>query len=254
MRRDAPAEGPPAANRSLSMGDLYQKPEDATLIFGKLMSKFGANLGQSLKISIRELSATELKARACAQVGRILSESRGLTSTQKEITCIFNEIFGDLVCSLYFAGCALDRPVQMVLRRVLELGVGTVYLWDLPHAFWGWKRHDQDLNFKQMLEHLGSDAYRSYVSSANPRFCGSQLLDQTEARNLYRDLSNAIHGKLSTFESLLPDRFTHTAPDWRDHLALVDKVENLLLSLWKNRFDEVERNLASTMPQLQRTP
>lgn len=232
------------------MGDLYQRPEDVTLIFGKLMAKFAANLDQSLKISIPQLSGAELKARACAEVGRILSQSQGLTSTQREITCMFNEIFGDLVCSLCFAGCALDRPAQMVLRRVLELGIGTVYLWDLPHVFWGWKRHDHDLNFNAMLQHLTSDEYKTYISFANPRFSGTQLLDQAEARKVYRDLSNAVHGKLSTFESLLSDRFTHTQKDWQAHLALTQTVEDLLLELWKNRFQEVEQDLPSAVPQL----
>jgi len=120
----------------LLMKDLYQKPEDATIIFEKLMAKFAANLEQSLKVSTAELSAAELKARACAQVGRILVEAPELTSTQREITCVFNEVFGDLICSLYFAGCGLDRPAQMILRRALDLGVATVYLWDLPHEFW----------------------------------------------------------------------------------------------------------------------
>jgi hypothetical protein len=236
------------------MGDLYQRPENGVCIFEKLMAKFGANLRQSVKVSTEQLRGAELKARACAEVGTILSKTPGLTSTQQEITCIFGEIFADLICSLYFAACALDRPAQMVLRRVLDLGAATVYLWDLPHAFWGWKKHDEDLNFNQMLEHFGSEGYKTYLCAINPKLCVSQLLDHAGARKVYRDLSNAIHGKLTTFESLLPDRFIHTAQDWQGHLELVHKVEDILLNLWKNRFGEVERSLVVTMPQLQKIP
>jgi hypothetical protein len=234
------------------MNDIYQKPEKATAIFEKLSDKFGANLRGALAVSIDQLRSSELKARACAEVGRILSEDQRLSTTQMEIICIFNEIFGDLICSLYFAGCGLDRPAQMVLRRVLDLGIAIVYLWDIPHVFWGWKKHDEDLNFNEMLEHLGSQAYIAYLQSTNSNFRGSQLFDEGEARKIYRELSNAIHGKITTFESVLPDRFAHTAQDWKAHLALVESVENLLLDLWKNRFDEIEQKLVSAMPQLQR--
>jgi hypothetical protein len=142
----------------------------------------------------------------------------------------------------------------MVLRRVLELGVATVYLWDLPHVFWGWKKHDVDLNFKDMLDHLASPSFKSFVSFANARTAGQDVLDGSEARKLYRDLSNAIHGKLSTFETLISDRFTHTEADWEHHLNLVERVERLLLTMWKVRFREVELGLQSNMPQLQRIP
>jgi len=50
---------------------------------------------------------------------------------------MFDEIFADSICSAHFAACGLDLPAQMVLPRVLDLGVGAVYLWDLPHVFWG---------------------------------------------------------------------------------------------------------------------
>jgi hypothetical protein len=78
------------------MVDLYQKPEEAASIFSKLMSKFGDNLDSSLRIFADQLAATEVRARACAEVGRILREGPASTSTQHEITCIFDEVFGDL--------------------------------------------------------------------------------------------------------------------------------------------------------------
>lgn len=232
------------------MGELHARAGDAVDVIEKLADKFRANLGQSLGLSYDELGAAELRARACAQVRRILREIAGLTPTQREITCMFDEIFGDIICSLYFAGCALDRPAQMVLRRALDLGLATVYLWDLPHAFWGWKMHDEDLRFNEMVDHLGSEAYLSYVRVTNPGCDAPEVLDGTTAKRVYRDLSNSVHGKLATFETALPDRFTHSAGDWQGHLALVNGVEDLLLDLWKNRFGEVERGLARTMPQL----
>ena len=105
-----------------------------------------------------------------------------------------------------------------------------------------------------MLDHLASPSFKSFVSFANARTAGQDVLDGSEARKLYRDLSNAIHGKLSTFETLISDRFTHTEADWEHHLNLVERVERLLLTMWKVRFREVELGLQSNMPQLQRIP
>ena len=58
---------------------------------------------------------------------------------------MFDEVFADVVSSIYLSACGLDKPAQMILRRALEVGAATVYVWDLPHVFSGWKEHDEDL-------------------------------------------------------------------------------------------------------------
>jgi hypothetical protein len=228
--------------------DINQYKElDSIQIFLKLQNNFQSNLNLSLLENTETLSKAEIKARAFAIIGQILLKYPNLSPSHKEITVIFNEIFTDLVISIYFAACSLDKPAQTLLRRVLELGIAVIYLWDTPYEFWGWKSRDKDLKFQEMIECLDSDSYKLFVSSENPNFDSiNSLCDIKKANNIYRKLSNTIHGKISTFESLVPERFIYNKFDWEEHLNLVEEVENILLELLNNRFNiflELEKKL-----------
>jgi hypothetical protein len=225
------------------MSDIHKRPKEKTAILGQLHQKFGINITAAAGVPATETEKVEARARAFAVVGMILSETSDLTATQREILTIYDELFADTVCSLYFAACALDKPAQMLLRRVLELGVGIVYLWDLPHLYWGWKTCDLDLSFKEMTDHLSSPQYRAYLTATLGPIPKSGICDFVAARAVYRDLSNIVHGKPSTFESVLPDRFNFTHRDWDAYLALAKKVEDLLLDLWQNRFPLITKEL-----------
>lgn len=157
-----------------------------------------------------------------------------------------------MIISIYLAGCALDKPAQGLLRRVIELGVGIVYLWDLPHKFWGWKDNDIDLSFNEMLCHINSPEYTTLVSKENPKYQQEALIDRKRADEIYGSLSDTIHGKISTFESVLPDRYDFNINDWTEHLNKIEEIENILLNLWKRRFTHVTEELHIKCPQLQR--
>jgi hypothetical protein len=190
----------------------------------------------------------EIKSRIIAELGHILSKEKLLQSSQRELTQIFDEIFADVIISVYFTGCALDKPAHAVLRRAFELGIAIVYLWDLPHAFWSWKSHDTDLNFNDMLDHVSKPGYRSFLVSVNSQFHEEQLFDYSEARKLYRTLSNTIHGKISTHESNLPNRFVYMSADCNANLGLIIKVQNILLEVFKNRFTDQYNSSTKIMP------
>ena len=139
-------------------------------IFIKLHEKFGQNLQDSFKKESLKFKEIEIKARAFAIFGQILSEKKELTNAQKEIVPIFNEIFKDNIISLYLSSCCIDISAQLTLRRVLESGISIVYLWDLPHIFYGWSKHDKDLVFTTMVEHFTCDSYKTFIESENKLF------------------------------------------------------------------------------------
>lgn len=234
------------------MTEYFKKPTDVAAIFRELGTKLSRNCTSALSTDQSELHKTEIKARAFIEVSRILSESEDITLTQKECICIFDEMFADTICSLYFAACALDKPAQMLLRRVLELGVAIVYLWDLPHRYWGWKTHDEDLAFREMLTHLASESYSTFALKMNPTFTDTKMIDVESAKEIYAELSDVTHGKVKTFESVSPDRYNFTSADWQKHLLLTNSVQDILLKLWSNRFIEIVQQLPSAMPQLAR--
>lgn len=223
---------------------MIEKPDKILL---GLESKFKSNLKQSLLQNQDDLNRLFIKSRAISEIGFILKEIDGIRKDQLEIINIFDEIFADIITSIYFAGSALDKPAQMVLRRALEMGVAIVFLWDLPHMFYAWKKHDQDLNFNEMLKHLTDKGYLSYLNDCISFNKTSQFLRAEELQKIYRKLSNTIHGKISTFETNLKDRFQHNKSDWSDHLSLVEKVLDEIINVLLKRFD-VKSNLNEKIP------
>ena len=223
---------------------MIEKPNKILL---ELESKFRSNLEHSLCQNEECLDRLFIKARALSEIGFILKEKDGLRKDQIETIKIFDEIFADIITSIYFAGSALDKPAQMVLRRALEMGVAIVFLWDLPHILYAWKNHDNDLNFNDMLKHLTDNGYLSYISDHNCLNETSKIVNVEELQKIYRKLSNTIHGKISTFETNLNDRFEHNDSDWSDHLSLVEKVLDEIISVLLKRFD-VKSNLNEKIP------
>jgi len=230
--------------------DMFEKIEEGANILRRLASHFSANLDSALSTAVAEVSRVEMKARCLTSVGTVLKDQCATNETQREIAKIYDEVFADCVCSIYLAGQGLDRPAQLVLRRVLELGVAAVYLWDVPHEYWGWRQYDKDLSFSEMTEHLSAPAYLRYVAAMNEREDAIPIFEVTLARNEYRALSNTVHGKIATFETGIADRFHHSDEDWKTHLGRVEAIQNLLLDAARGRFPIVRKQLPLVQPQL----
>jgi hypothetical protein len=216
----------------------------------ELDDKFRDNLKIFMADDIISLKEIDQKARSINELGHVLSEITSLSLSQKEITLVYDEVFADIILSTYFTACALDKPAQAVLRRALELGVAIVYLWDLPHAYWGWKSHDSDLKFDNMIEHLSKPSYQTFIKTINPKYKSEQLFDYTEVNRVYRFLSNTIHGKISTHEAILSDRFSFNPADCQNNIVLIIHVQDILLELFKNRFPNSFEILMTRMPHI----
>ena len=200
--------------------------------------KFGENIKLSLNENNNILEEVEVKSRATYLLGQIIKKDSATSDTQKEITNIFPEIFTDFSISLYLGCCAIDNSPKILLRRILELGISTIYLWDLPYKYWNWKKHDDhnnDLNFKEMLDYLNNSGYIDYINQVN---CTSltEIINKNSINKIYRELSNVIHGKSDNFESTNSDRFEYKKSDLLEVLDYALKIENILLSVWKGRF------------------
>ncbi len=212
-----------------------------------LHNKFADNLKQSLTRHIPGLEEMEVKSRAAYYLGEILFQDAKITDTQREVTKIFHEIFTDLTIASYLSCCAIDNAARIILRRILELGIATVYLWDLPYKFWNWNNYDDhsnDLNFRDMLDYLNNRGYVDFVNTENGSTLTS-LINKESASKTYRELSNVIHGKAVTFESLDKSSFGYDVEDLSQLVEYTKKIENILLSIWKvrfpNHFEQLEK-------------
>jgi len=199
------------------------------MIMAELHDKFVSNFIGWQKIDNDRLERVFISLQCVAATGEILRKSNN--SKHHDICCkIYDEIFSDGVSSIYLASIAMDKPANSVLRRILELGVAALYLWDMPHMAHSWNSHDQDLSFSEMLNHINSKGYIEYLNSLTSDFSHDELLPSNRFQKIYGDLSDVVHGKITTFESSMPDRFKFIESEW---LIFIDLIEEVIVSLVK---------------------
>ncbi len=96
----------------------------------ELKAKFGENFTKWKELQDPLLDKIFTGLYCISAVGEILRVRR--TSKHHDICCkIYDEIFADGASSVYLATIAMDKPASIVLRRILELGVAAVYLWEV---------------------------------------------------------------------------------------------------------------------------
>lgn len=213
----------------------------------ELNQKFNGNFAQWDSLVNPNLEKSFLGLNCIATVGEILNERKSLK--HHEICCkVYDEIFSDGVSALYLASNAMDKPANVVLRRVLELGIAALYLWDMPHMAFSWNHHDQDLSFSEMLNHINSKGYISYINIENNTDIKSELVSSSKAQNIYGSLSDVVHGKITTFESSLPDRFKFVECEWNQFATSMEEVVSILLNAYLLRFD-LEQAVFDKVPQ-----
>jgi hypothetical protein len=225
---------------------------DPAEILEKLNAKFSCNLELALAQQPTRLIDLEIRTRVLGEFGPLLRETECKTLTQDQLASLPEEVFADVVTSLYLGAIGLVKPAEMSLRRAVELGLALVYLWDLPHAFWGWKECDMDLSFSLMVEHLDSPSYRSFLASTIGLSVNIPLFNSRQLREIYRWASNTTHGKISTHKVLIGDGFSHVPAEWSDCLKLLNSAVAEVLNLWFNRYPNVAKKAREIVPAYNR--
>lgn len=221
--------------------------KDPRQVMIELNEKFVENFRQWSLMSAHNLENTFIGLHAIALVGEILNVQKH--SKHHEICCkIYDEIFSDGVASIYLASNAMDKPANIVLRRVLELGLAALYLWDMPHVAFSWDKHDQDLSFSEMLNHINSKGYISYINTENNSEIECEIIPSSRAQRIYGTLSDIVHGKIATFESSMDDRFKFVESDWSQFITLIEEVSVMLLKAYLSRFN-IENEVFERLPQ-----
>ena len=93
--------------------------------------------------SSSELEAIEVNCRCIDGIRHQLVDhySNG-QDHKRRCAQLLDEIFSDFALALYLFSVSLVVPARMLVRRALELGVASIYMWDLPHEYWGWSERD----------------------------------------------------------------------------------------------------------------
>lgn len=142
----------------------------------------------------------------------------------------------------------MDKPARIVLRRVLELGLAAIYLWDMPHMAFSWEKYDKNLSFTEMLSHVNSDGYIAYVENENNVSLDAEIVPIRQTQGIYGSLSDIVHGKITTFETSVPERFKYVEDDWNEFVTMLDEVVDILVSAYLKRFN-IAKEVFGKIPQ-----
>jgi hypothetical protein len=199
------------------------------------------------------LETIDLNSRIISEIRSILSADYCDNEGQKRI-CeeILEEVFTDFSLAMYLCAIGLIVPARMSVRRAFELGLATVYMWDLPHEYWGWRHRDQDLSFSAMVAHLNSVGYLEYLSQLQGIESVSSICDQAKFQSIYRELSNTVHGKISGLPPLSPERFAPDRNGLEKHLKLTANAQEVVIRLLYGRFRGLEPRIEAAFPQIKR--
>lgn len=216
---------------------------------------FGRNLTSIDDVYLPRLEKIDLQSRMISEAKSQLLMSYCSGPVQIKI-CeeLLDEIFSDFSLAMYFCAGGLIVPSQMSTRRAFELGVAAIYLWDLPHAFWGWRNRDDDLSFSAMVAHLNSLGYIEYLQQLHDSPEIGSPCKQAEFQKIYRELSNTVHGKSSNLPALSPERFSlgNSQEFVTKQFELIERAQASILKLIFGRFALLEHKIQELLPQVKR--
>lgn len=196
----------------------------------------------------------DLNSRIISEIRSILSADYCDSESQKRI-CeeILEEVFTDFSIAMYLCAIGLIVPARMSIRRAFELGLATIYMWDLPHEYWGWRHQDQDLSFSAMVTHLNSIGYLEYIAQLQRVKSVPPICNQSKFQSIYRELSNTVHGKISELPPLSPERFSQDKNGIEKHLKQTADAQNIIIQLLFARFQGLKLRIEAAFPQFKRT-
>jgi hypothetical protein len=215
-------------------------------ILNELKEKFNLNYQNWSKMDQNDITKTFMLARAIFEIGQILKEKA--SSKHHENCCqIFDEVFADIISATYLATCAIDKPASIVLRRILELGVASIYLWDMPHISYSWIHKGHNLSFSDMIDHINSSGYILFVENETGKKINGEIIAAKKLKHSYGELSDIAHGKITSFESNIPNRFTFCEEDWKNFINHTNEILKTLLDALLNRFN-IQSELTKKLP------
>ncbi|MGJ0512445.1 hypothetical protein [Methylocystis sp.] len=236
------------------MEHLHEKRRSIDSIFKELHATFGENISNLDRVCIEKLEFADLQSRAIYECrDKITNAYCGNEPHRAQCASILPEVFADFSISAYLISCGLTVPARMSCRRALEGGLAAIYMWDLPHEFWKWKRLDGDLSFSAMIEHLASNGFGAHVAAVKGLSEAEEYIDSSDFKKLYRKLSNTVHGKNEDLAPLEPGRYAPDSATIEKELILLIDAERLVLMALRKRFPLVDEYLNQQFPRLPKT-
>jgi len=98
---------------------------------------------------------------------------------------------------------------------------------------------------------VNSDGYKKYVSESLDRPIEEYIANPIILKSYYGKLSDIVHGKITSFESDLPNRFTFIKDDWSYFVINALSIVKTLVDAYFKRFS-VKDKIIEILPALKR--
>lgn len=228
---------------------MDSKPKALPELLDAIHEKFGSNLKDG-SIDYHLAEKHELRARIIQQIGVILGKKPTNLEHQKLIAKYFDEIFGDMVCTIYFSFSGLDNPARVILRRALELALVAIAYWDNPTAFWGWNSNNDDISFTELEKTIGSIGYQKFLEAQGCSTHADAKAAVKTLRDQYSKLSNVVHPKPYNFETGLSNKFAFSSSDLKISLEMLENVQTPFIKILICRFNFLSPELKAVFPNI----
>ncbi|SDF37735.1 hypothetical protein [Phytopseudomonas seleniipraecipitans] len=235
------------------MNSSHAQKQTVKEILLSLHEKFGQNINSLEGDPWEVIEKIDMNSRIISEIRTILSDEHCDTEGQSKICSeLLEEVFSDFSLAMYLCSIGLIVQARMSVRRAFEIGLATVYMWDLPHEYWGWRSGDQDLSFSAMVTHLNSCGYSEYIKHIRGGDFACTICDQSKFQKIYRELSNTVHGKISELPPLSPERFLPNRNGVIDHLTLTASAQRAVIELLLGRFSGLREKIEDAFPAIKR--
>lgn len=234
--------------------DAHAIRHSAKELVNALHINFGTNIANLSQDVIAFLENVDLNSRIISAIRTSLSSNFCTIDSHQRICAeILDEVFADFSLAMYLCSIGLIVPARMSIRRAFEMGLAAVYMWDMPHEYWGWRQRDQDLSFSAMVAHLNSVGFIEYLMQLKSTSSEIIICDQAKFQKIYRELSNTVHGKNIGLPSLSPERFAIDKNGLLQQLKLVLEAQQAIIGLLVKRFAGLEKLILDDFPQFKRS-
>lgn len=236
------------------MEETHAPRQSVKEILDALHKKFGSNLDLISEEKTTQLfDSIDINSRTISEIkAALIKNCNGFEPHKKKCAEILDEVFSDFSLAMYLSSIGLNVPARMSARRGFEQALAVVYMWDLPHEYWGWIGKDLDLSFSAMINHLNSSGYLEFMSKIGSQTTSNSFCDQAKFQKIYRILSNTVHGKTADLPPLSPQRFSSDQNGLDENLNLIIDTQNAIIQMLLERFFEVQKITHNTLPPIKR--
>lgn len=207
-------------------------------IIDQVFKLYDDNRKQTMKKYRSNLDDMEKRSRCLFFIGENLQSIDSKIGLN--LCTITNEVFLDLTQAIYHGAQSQYRTAYQSLRSALELTLAVIFFVDHPVELIKWQHDKFDFQFSLSKDILSSEYAQALGTNIDPKY--------QEVANLYRTLSQYVHGKYDYLTAGSESIFQFNAEQVKRLIDIFDITFKAIIHLYTYRFESLVKE-ASTKYQ-----